>query len=262
MKTMTSKSFLAALTLAMTASILVADEKGELHKTLASINGRFHKVEVELLEWPKDLQQRLGKLKSTAFIAKPAKMPEGKTPLLISLHGAGGKEMSIVKQLERSARVKGLHLAELAGKNLILLEPNSADSWEADSLNAMLDYILKRYPQIDVKRVYVMGHSMGGTGTWAWINQSPERFAAAAPAGFSPGDTGDPTQLVKLPIWGMAGGDDGDRSTGIRKMVGALRAAGNPNVKHTEFPGANHSKGNATVFSSVELVEWMLKLSR
>jgi predicted esterase len=237
-------------------------EERKLSGTLATINDRFEKVEVELLEWPKDLQKNLGKLKSTAFVAKPTKMPTGRVPLLISLHGAGGKEMSIADQLERSARVKGLHLAELAGKNLILLEPNSADSWDADSLNVMLDYMLKTHPEIDDKRVYVMGHSMGGSGTWDWINESPERFAAAAPAGFSPGDTGDPTRLKQLPVWGMVGGDDGDRVTAVRKMVEALRAAGNPNVKHSEFSGANHSRGNAAVFSSIELVDWMLGFSR
>lgn len=250
------------LVVAMVLPAWANQEERNVGEMLATINDRFEKVEVELLEWPEDLQKRLGKLKSTAFVAKPTKMPAGKIPLLISLHGGGGKEMSIVDQLERSARVKGLRLAELAGRNLILLEPNSADSWEADSLNEMLDYMLKTHPEIDDKRVFVMGHSMGGGGTWVWINESPERFAAAGPAGFSPGDTGDPTRLVKLPIWGMAGGDDGDNATGIREMVEALRAAGNPNVKHTEFPGANHSQGNAAVFSSVELVDWMLGFSR
>jgi hypothetical protein len=60
----------------------------------------------------------------------------------------------------------------------------------------------------------------------------------------------------------MAGGDDGDRATGVKNMVDRLRAAGNKNVKHTEFPVANHAEGNAAVFSSVELVEWMLDFSR
>ena len=45
-------------------------------------------------------------------------------------------------------------------------------------------------------------------------------------------------------------------------MVERLRAAGNVNVKHTEFAGANHREANAAVFSSVELVDWMLGFSR
>lgn len=251
---------LAMLAITVTSPIRAGEE--ELGETLAAINLRFEKVNVELLEWPEELLKDLGKLKSTAFVARPVSKPEGRLPLLISLHGGGGKEMSIERQLARSAEVKGLRLAELAGRDLILLEPNSADSWDAESLNTMLDYVLKKYPEIDENRVYVMGHSMGGMGTWVWINESPERFAAAAPAGFSPGDSGDASRLVKMPVWGMAGGADGDRATGISKMVEDLRAAGNRNVKHTEFDGANHRQANVAVFSSVELVDWMLGFSR
>lgn len=242
--------------------ILAGEEKGGLDEALAAINDQFTKVNVELIEWPDTLLEDMGKLKSAAFLARPVSKPEGKLPLLISLHGGGGKEMSIEEQLERSAEVKGLRLAELAGRDLILLEPNSTGSWEPESLNTMLDYVLKKYPEINEDRVYVMGHSMGGMGSWMWINESPKRFAAAAPAGFSAGSSGDPGRLVKLPIWGMAGGEDGERAIGIRRMVEGLRAAGNRDVKHTEFEGANHSQVNAAVFSAVEVVDWMLGFSR
>ena len=236
-------------------------EAASLNKTLAEINDRFKNVDVGLVKWPDELHQRLGKLKPIAFMAYPVKRSAKKLPLLIALHGGGGKTMSLERQLARSAEVKGLALAELAGRELILLEPNSADVWDANSLNAMLDHVLDRYQQIDKDRVYVMGHSMGGWGTWTWINQSPERFAAAAPCGFPAGDTGDTERLAKLPIWGMAGGADGERTTGVKRMVERLRTAGNVNVKHTEFAGANHSEANAAVFSSVELVDWMLGFS-
>ncbi|MBL4690012.1 MAG: dienelactone hydrolase family protein [Rhodospirillales bacterium] len=246
-----------------------------LNKALEEINGRFKNVDVELLEWPEKLQQRLGKLKQIAFLATPVKTPAGKLPLLISLHGGGQRwwNMSLQEQLAISApggkieklrgfkKLRGYDLAELAGKGMILLEPNTAGLWDADSLDTMLDYVLANYPKIDKDRVYVMGYSMGGRGTWAWINESADRFAAAAPCGFNPADTGDVKKLVKLPIWAMAGGADGDRTTGVRKMVERLRAAGNVNVKHTEFEGADHRAGLA-VFSSVELVEWMLEFSK
>ena len=246
-----------------------------LNKTLEEINGRFKNVDVELLEWPEKLQQRLGKIKQIAFLATPVKTPAGKLPLLISLHGGGPRwwNMSLQEQLAISApggkieklrgfkKLRGFDLAELAGKGMILLEPNTAGLWDADSLDTMLDYVLANYPKIDKDRVYVMGYSMGGRGTWAWINESADRFAAAAPCGFNPADTGDVKKLVKLPIWAMAGGADGDRTTGVRKMVERLRAAGNVNVKHTEFEGADHRAGLA-VFSSVELVEWMLEFSK
>ena len=108
----------------------------------------------------------------------------------------------------------------------------------------------------------MMGYSMGGKGTWVWINESADRFAAAAPGGAGGSDIDDVKKLAKLPIWAMAGGDDGDRTTGVKKMVERLRAAGNVNVKHTEFEGADHRAGGRAVFSSVELVDWMLGFSR
>ena len=68
---------------------------------------------------------------------------------------------------------------------------------------------------------------------------------------------------MSLPIWGMVGGaDKPDRVAGIKRMVERLRAAGNKQVKYTEFPGANHATANAAVFSSVELVDWMLGFSK
>jgi hypothetical protein len=45
-------------------------------------------------------------------------------------------------------------------------------------------------------------------------------------------------------------------------MVERLRAAGNVNVKHKEFEGADHREGGRAVFSTVELVDWMLKFNR
>ena len=76
-----------------------------LNKALDEINGRFKNVDVELLEWPETLQQRLGKLKQIAFLATPVKTPAGKLPLLISLHGGGQRwwNMSLQEQLAISA---------------------------------------------------------------------------------------------------------------------------------------------------------------
>ena len=79
------------------------------------------------------LRKPLGSLKAIAFVAYPVKRPSGKMPLLISLHGGGGKAKSVTEQLTRSAQLKGLRLAELAGKELILLEPNSSASWNTPS---------------------------------------------------------------------------------------------------------------------------------
>ena len=247
----------------------------KLTEAISEINARFKNVELELLEWPSELHEKLGKMKKVAFVARPVEKIAGKLPLLISLHGGGQRwwDLSLQEQLAISApggpfekkrgfkKLRGYDLAELAGKGMILLEPNTAGLWEADSLDTMLDYVLENFPEIDKDRVYVMGYSMGGKGTWVWINESADRFAAAAPCGAGGSDADDVKKLAKLPIWAMVGGDDGNRTTGVKKMVERLKAAGNVNVKHTEFEGMDHSAGTA-VFSSVELVEWMLGFSK
>lgn len=252
--------FVVFASMGWTASI--RGEEPKIEATLAEINERFQNTEVKLVSWPDELHEQLGELKKTAFMSYPSKQSSGKLPLLICLHGAGGKKISVERQLERSARVKGLSLVETAGKQLILLEPNSAGNFDPKTLSKMLDYVLKAYGEIDETRVYVMGHSMGGSGTWRWINESPERFAAAAPCGFNVSDDGDLSRLTDLPIWAMVGGDDGANTPAITKLVKRLREAGHPNAKLTVFPDAKHSQANAAVFSSVELVDWMLSLSR
>ncbi len=252
-----------SLILAFNFALIVATrgQDAELDKSLTEINDRFQNIDVKLIEWPDEVHKQLGELKKIGFMAYPSKRVEGKLPLLITLHGGGEITNSTQKQLVRSSQLKGLALAEAAGKNLILLEPHSSGDFDPKPLNIMLDYILKTHEEIDANRVYVMGHSMGGSGTWKWINESPERFAAAAPCGFSATEGGDASRLVKLPIWGMVGGKDGKNTTGIKAMVERLKAVGNPNVQYTEFPGATHGPANAAVFHSVDLVEWMLGFS-
>jgi predicted peptidase len=230
-----------------------------IEKALKEINSRFQNMEVSLVHWPDELQPKLGKLKETAFIAFPKTRTKEKLPLLISLHGAGGKTWTIEEQLKRSAEVKGLSLAELAGKELILLEPNSYDIWDSNTLNIMLDYVLKTYPEIDINRIYLMGHSMGGKGTWDWIQHTPGRFKAAAPCGFS-GITENAKidNLIDLPIWGMVGEQDLKNVGSVKNMITMLQQAGNKNTRFTAFPEADHAKGNAMVFSAVEWIDWML----
>ncbi|WP_400077550.1 prolyl oligopeptidase family serine peptidase [Winogradskyella sp. R77965] len=241
---------------------LMAFQTKDIQKTLDDINARFKNVDVSVINWPEDLQKNLGKLKASAFVALPRNQSAKKIPLLITLHGGGGKTWSLAEQLSRSAKVKGLSLVELAGKELMLVEPNSFDKWDPKTLDIMLDYILEEYPQVDSNRIYVMGHSMGGSGTWAWILNSPERFAAASASGFrSVKDTDDISKLTNMPMWGMVGADDVKNVEPVKKMVNLLKSAGNTNVRYTAFEGANHAQGNAKVFSSVECIDWMLTFS-
>ena len=96
-------AMLGLTTLAFTSTSYVAPEptqktEPDIGETLKNINRSFKNTEVQIINWPDKLHKRLGNLKKSAFIAFSTKRPSGKLPLLITLHGGGGKEMSLQKQ--------------------------------------------------------------------------------------------------------------------------------------------------------------------
>ena len=60
---------------------------------------------------------------------------------------------------------------------------------------------------IDADRIYVMGLSMGGYGTWDMIQRHPEMFAAAVPI-CGGGDVTKAERIARLPVWAFHGDKD------------------------------------------------------
>ena len=74
--------------------------------------------------------------------------------------------------------------------------PNVRELSEKDTLNVL--ELLRKEFKVDDKRTYLMGHSMGGAGTYYLAVKYPEKWAAIgvlAPAAFSL----DPNSLSKIP---------------------------------------------------------------
>ena len=120
---------------------------------------------------------------------------------------------------------------------------------------ALLEEVVATYP-VDPERVYVMGASMGGYGTWDFAVRHPELFAAAVPIC----GAGDPQQagnLVDLPIWAFHGDqDDAVPVAGSREMVAAIRACGGDKIRYTEYPGVNHGSFEMA-WREPELPAWL-----
>ena len=181
-----------------------------------------------------------------------------KWPLLIFLHGSGesGDDLQKVK-------AHGPPKLIAAGKSLpfVVVSPQSpGGGWNTETLNAMLDDILKKNA-IDEDRVYLTGLSMGGFGTWAWAQENPERFAAIAPI-CGGGLAWRARRLQNVPTWAFHGVKD--PTVPVRaseEMVDAMKKANALEVKLTEYPEAGHDSWTVT-YDNPELFAWLLQHSR
>ena len=82
---------------------------------------------------------------------------------------------------------------------------NLAD--HANDLDALDAYVSDPKNQVDLNRIYVMGLSMGGYGTWDAIQRRPDYFAAAVPI-CGGGDKSLAKKLIHIPIWAWHGEKD------------------------------------------------------
>jgi len=71
----------------------------------------------------------------------------------------------------------------------------------------LVDEISRRY-SVDEDRIYVLGHSMGGFGSWNAIWEDPERFAAAIPSAGGLVPWKDPARFKDVPVWAFHGDPD------------------------------------------------------
>lgn len=105
-------------------------------------------------------------------------------------------------------------------------------------LMTLLDERLKT-GTIDPQRVYLVGASMGGYGTFDWLVRQPERFAAGIPiCGGMP--EGQAAKLKDVPLWIFHGENDGIVPVSeSRRAFSEISAAGGP-VRYSEFKNGGH----------------------
>ncbi|MFW6171885.1 MAG: prolyl oligopeptidase family serine peptidase [Planctomycetota bacterium] len=179
-------------------------------------------------------------------------------PLVLFLHGAGerGNDPRLVKKHGPPKLIE-------QGQQfpMIVVSPQCPQEqwWQPIELTALLDEIVEKY-NVDERRLYVTGLSMGGFGTWSLAAYAPHRFAAIAPicGGGEPFWAG---RFAHLPTWVFHGGKDGvvppRRS---EEMVKALEEVGG-DVKLTVYPEAGHDSWTQT-YDNPQLYDWLLNQKR
>ena len=210
-----------------------------------------------------------------------AKNPDQKYPMILSLHGAGGTGNDNVRNLREWNTT--LAQEELRRKHpCFVVAPQSIGPWRTpdmavnytdekiakmpkewqeviaprlshmqnpkggnlDRVFNLLDELAKEFP-IDTNRVYVLGHSMGGFGTWTAVTQEPDRFAAAIASAGWIGPWVDVTRIKDLPMWAFQGAKDKEIQVSMGNATfGRMEQLGH-NLKFTEMANRGHNVGEA-----------------
>ncbi len=184
-----------------------------------------------------------------------------KWPLVIYLHGKGNNVLSKAALGFANACSKPVNQKE---RPCFILAPQCPDEngWNGntgENVFKTLKDITKNLP-IDENRIYLIGYSMGGFGTFSFLNQEPKMFAAGIPIAGGAG-TDVARNLRKIPLWIFHGEKDDvvkpDQSRAIAKALEKLRAP----VKYTEFPGEGHGIGGK-IEPDPEVHKWLFAQTR
>jgi predicted peptidase len=197
-----------------------------------------------------------------------------KYPLVLFLHGAGERGDDNLLQLTHGTP---LFLDNQKQFPAIVLMPQCAtdDYWaqmvkEEDQRRynfnefpnpslAAVQKLLHTFmdtEKVNPDRVYLMGLSMGGMGTFELLAREPETFAAAVPicGGTNPALVA--LYAKQIPLWIFHGAEDGVvRVENSRRIVQQLATLGIV-PRYTEYPGVNHNSWDHA-FAEPGLLKWL-----
>jgi len=189
-------------------------------------------------------------------VPKECRDMKGGAPLIVYLHG-GQHNAGTADNIVALAQV-----IPCFKKNIVLF-PNHLKTWwahprELAYLLETLDTVMLRW-HVDPKRVYLMGGSMGGNGTWAFGCQCPELFAALSPIGGFYADFLEfqMKNIVSKPIYVLHGKSDTVVPIdGARKAYELLKKEG-ANIEMREAD-CGHQPPNDEI---TKAADWILQYS-
>ena len=198
-------------------------------------------------------------LRYLAFLPKSYAAKGPGVPLILFLHGSGERGTDLEK-------VKAWGPPAIAEKDpdfpFLVIAPQLPDgeAWHALALKGLLDQVLAKY-NVDRKRVYLTGLSLGGYGAWDLAIRYPNYFAAVAPI-CGGGIARAAGNMRSVPTWVFHGKkDDAVPEEESARMVDALKAAGG-DVKYTVLPEGGHVDAWVHAYDKAGLFAWFLEHHR
>lgn len=206
-------------------------------------------------------------------------------PVILFLHGAGERGNDNAKQLVHGAKLFLTPENRQMFPCIVLMPQCPAEGyWSSVNVDrstspAMFGFDYSRTPtpsldaavsllrqvaqteRVDPKRIYIMGLSMGGMGTFEAVYRNPKLFAAAIPI-CGGGDTIRYDRRVKkMPFRVFHGDADAvvsvNNSRSIVRRLKQVRAK----AQYTEYPGVNHNSWD-NAFAEPDLLGWLFDKKR
>ena len=226
------------------------------------------------------MTQKVGDQKLQHLVQSPGentKKPVTGWPLILFLHGYGERGDDIRKVKKHGPPKLIGQFDSLAGCVIISPQCPKNSWWRVETLKALLEEVIARREDIDRKRLYVTGLSMGGYGIWSFISHYPNYFAAAIPicgggnpfhlpANRPPFKSGIKNEFKavslkyakNLPLWAFHGTKD--RSVPIKEteiLIRVLREAGSTEVRFTSYLGAGHVAAWEKAYDDPAVWKWL-----
>jgi predicted esterase len=184
--------------------------------------------------------------------------PSRKYPLVVSLHGSGEVGTNNTAPASHMVALRLAAHAKDPRYSSFVLVPQTYDYWGYRAQSDVLDImaLLEGQYSIETDREYLTGYSLGGYGTWDFITNYPDKFAAALPV--AGGGYPELAEFIKdIPIWAYHSvADEVVPVSESRDMINALRAAGG-HPRYTEFPFGSHGSSFNDAYSEPQLYQWM-----
>lgn len=189
--------------------------------------------------------------------------PTSNLPLIVYLHGGTNKKADVTELLTTDGFPKYLYdgfYGDLRAYVVIPKLDNRYKGWIdiADQINDLIKSINTNYA-VDMNKISLTGHSMGGTGTYQLQVKLPNTFACIAPmSGSIQNNEANLTALSKTKIWAFVGTDDTIVSPdSSRTIINELKEKG-ATAKITELDGATHFDVPSLAYKNDDLIQWLV----
>jgi predicted esterase len=232
---------------------------------LLSVSSSNHSQQIDYKGFPEWSWQKEGNTEYM-FYTPSAAEPGTKYPLAVFLHGCCGEDDHATL---RNAVDPPVRMWHHFGENhqlepTYIMAPKTTRGWRQKfpDIKTAIDKLITS-GKVDASRIIMTGFSMGGAGTWQFMEQYPDYLAAAIPMGMAARASLD--SVRDTPIWAIRGETDW-HARNLPKQIDTLRRLNGDsrgphewvtgvNPRYTSFEGVGHGV-QWDAASRLPLLEW------